>query len=94
MTVVETIFWNPAVLLIFVAFNNDFPIFWYSVLLQTKEASFASIYFELQQNDIWTESIQSFELSVKLPFELQLELEVNLLDRIIVNYKMKRERFR
>ena len=75
-TVVETISWNPAVLLIFVAFNNNFPIFWYSVLLQTKEASLASIYFELQQNDIWTESIQSFELSFKLPFELQLELKL------------------
>ena len=31
-------------------------------------------------NDTWTDNIQSFKLLFELPFLLQIELEVNLLD--------------
>ena len=34
----------------------------------------------VQQNDNWTDDIQPFGLSIELPFLLQIELEVNLLD--------------
>ena len=60
-------FWYPAALLIFVALYNYFTTFWYGALLKTRAASFACISFELQQNDIWTENIQSFVLRVNLP---------------------------
>ena len=47
---------NPAAVLhIFVAFYNHFTIFWYGVLLKTKEASFASISFEFKYNKMTSE---------------------------------------
>ena len=38
---VESTFWNPALLFIFIAFHNDLKIFWYGVL---PEENFAPKY--------------------------------------------------
>ena len=39
------------------SFHNQFKLFWYGFLFKTWPLFFASIYFEVPQNDNWTESI-------------------------------------
>ena len=46
-------------------------------MLRKQELYFGAISSEVQKNDIWTDKIQSFEISFHLSFELQIYLEVN-----------------
>ena len=73
-TLVESTFWNPAGLFAFMSFHNHFKLVGYLKW----EVSFAPISFEIQWDGIWTDNIQSFEISFHLSFELQIYLEVNL----------------
>ena len=70
-TLVESTFWNPVGLFAFMAFHNHFKIFWYCVLLEMT-GIFCPYLFWDRANGIWTDNIQSFEVSFHLSFELQI----------------------
>ena len=70
-TLVESTFWNPVGLFAFMSFHNHFKLFWYCVLLKMR-GIFCSYLFWDTANGIWTDNIQSFEISFHLSFELQI----------------------
>ena len=70
-TLVESTFWNLVGLFVFMSFHNNFKMFWYCVLLKMR-GIFCTYLFWDTANGIWTDNIQSFEISFHLSFELQI----------------------
>ena len=89
---VQSILWNPPELFIFISFyNHQCKIFWYGVLLHEplqwfmvtcseRHLLFLSLF---SYSKMAPELLPSPCLSFELPFQLRIELEVNLLCRFV-----------